>query len=57
MYRKGGSKENKLQILLFTCSLSRTIHLELVPDQTTEEFARDFKRLIARRGVAEQKIL
>ena len=40
MYKKGNSKKNnKSCILLFTCSLSRAIHLELVPNQTTEEFA------------------
>ena len=42
MYKKGSSKQNKSYILLFTCSLSRAIHLELVPNQTTEEFITRF---------------
>ena len=54
MYKKGSSKQNKSYILLFTCSLSRAIHLELVPNQTTEEFITRFKRLIARRGTPEK---
>ena len=32
MYKKGNSKQNKSYILLFTCSASRAIHLELVPN-------------------------
>ena len=38
MYKKENSKQNKSYILLFTCSASRAIHLELVPNQTGEEF-------------------
>ena len=54
MYKKGNSKQNKSYMLLFTCSLSRAIDLELVPNQTTEEFITTFKRLIARRGAPEK---
>ena len=46
-------REKKSYILLFTCSLTRAIHLELFPDQTKEEFIRALKRLIARRGCPE----
>ena len=49
-YRKNNYKENKSYILLFTCSLTRAVHIELVPDQTTIEFLKALKRLIARRG-------
>ena len=55
LYKKGSSKQNKSYILLFTCNLSRAIHLQLVPNQTTEEFIARFKRLIARRGAPEKK--
>ena len=34
MYKKVISKQYKLYTLLFTSSLSRAIHLELVPNQT-----------------------
>ena len=45
------SKEKyKAYVLLFSCSLSRAVHLELTPNLTTNEFIKRFKRLIARRG-------
>ena len=50
MYRAKDKREKKSYSLLFTCSLTRAIHLELLPDQTKEEFIRALKRLIARRG-------
>ena len=34
MYRAKDKKEKKSYILLFTCSLTRAIHIELLPDQT-----------------------
>ena len=37
-----------------TYSLSKAIHFELVANQITKEFIRAFKRLMARRGVAEK---
>ena len=42
--------DGKAYILLFACSLTRAIHLELLNDQTTEGFIKSFKRFIARRG-------
>lgn len=44
------NEEEKAYILLFSYSLSRAIHLELLPDQTTEGFIRSLKRFTARRG-------
>ena len=43
-------KESKAYILIFSCSVSRGVHLELIPNTTTEEFLKCLKRLIARRG-------
>ena len=43
-------KELKVYLLLFTCSLVRAIHLEILDNQTTFEFIQALKRLIARRG-------
>ena len=40
----------KVYILLFTCASSRALHLELVPDMTSQAFIRAFKRFSARRG-------
>ena len=42
-----GKKERKVHLLLF---LSRAIHLEVLPDQNTQEFLHGLKRLSARRG-------
>ena len=38
MYRNKNRREEKAYILLFTYILTREIHLELLPDQTAEEF-------------------
>ena len=45
-------KETKVYILFFTCSLTRAIHLELLPNQSTQEFIMALNRLIARKGRA-----
>ena len=49
-YRAGRNREAKAYILLWTCSLSRAVQLELLPNLSTEEFVQAFKKLIARRG-------
>ncbi|XP_014836152.1 PREDICTED: uncharacterized protein LOC106914091 [Poecilia mexicana] len=41
----------KSYIALFTCAVTRAVHLELVSDQTTENFLLALKRFIARRGL------
>ena len=50
LYRHSKKRDGKAYILLFACSLTRAIHLELLNNQTTEEFMKAFKRFIARRG-------
>ena len=45
-----GKKERKVYLLPFTCSLSRAIHLEVLPNQTTQEIIHALKRSIARIG-------
>ena len=45
---------SKAWICLFTCCVTRGIHLDLVPDLTTESFIRCLKRFVARRGVPRQ---
>lgn len=47
---KSKNKEIKVYLLLFTCSLTRAVHLEILQNQTTHEFIKALKRLIARRG-------
>ena len=41
----------KVYVALFTCSTSRAIHLELVPDLSTETFLLCFKRFVSRKGI------
>ena len=48
--KKKGNRDIKLYLLLFTCSLTRAVHLEILVNQTTHEFIQALKRLIARRG-------
>ena len=49
-YHAGGNREAKTYILLWTCSLSRAVELELLPNLSAEEFVQAFKKLIAKRG-------
>ena len=53
MYCNKNSGNKKTSILLFTSCLTRAIHLQLLPNQTTDEFIRELKRLIARRRYPE----
>lgn len=49
-YKLSPKKEGKPYILLFACSLTRAIHLELLPNQTAEDFIRSLKRFMVQRG-------
>ena len=40
----------KVWICLFTCSVTRAVHLDIVPDMTSQAFIRCFKRFTSRRG-------
>lgn len=41
----------KVWISLYTCCVTRAVHLDLIPDMSTEAFLRNFRRFCARRGV------
>ncbi|XP_064468687.1 uncharacterized protein LOC135382950 [Ornithodoros turicata] len=43
--------EHKAYITLFTCRVTRAVHLELVSGMTTQHFLAAFRRFISRRGV------
>ena len=43
-------KEAKTYILLFACSLMRAVYIELLPDQTVDQFIPCLKNFVARRG-------
>ena len=49
-YKTKKSKEGKAYILLFSCSLTRAVYIELLPDQTVESLIPCIKKLVARRG-------
>ena len=48
-YRKSSRIEGKVYLVLYACSLSRAIHLEVLPNQETTTFLGSFKRMVARR--------
>ena len=47
---------SKVYICLFTCGVTRAIHLELVPDLTTESFIQALRRFAARRSTPKLMI-
>ena len=49
-YRKKPKTEGKAFILLYACSLTRAVYVDLVPNLETTEFIRSLKCFIARHG-------
>lgn len=45
-----GKSDGKAFIILYTCALTRGLHLELLPNATCEQFLLSLKRFIAARG-------
>ena len=43
-------EDAKVWLCLYTCCVSRAVHLELVPSLSTEAFIRSFRRFCSRRG-------
>ncbi|XP_035232305.1 uncharacterized protein LOC118204095 [Stegodyphus dumicola] len=52
LYTKDSDEKN--YIVLFTCGVTRALHLEFVGSMTTETFLLAFRRFIARRGLCSQ---
>ncbi|GFY30665.1 integrase catalytic domain-containing protein [Trichonephila clavipes] len=50
LYVNNFGKLQKSYIVLFTCGVTRALHLELVSDMTTNSFLLAFRRFLARRG-------
>ena len=47
----GKNELSKVYIALFTCSLTRAVHLEIVEDLTSHSFIRCFQRYCSRKGI------
>ncbi|GBN18015.1 hypothetical protein AVEN_157137-1 [Araneus ventricosus] len=48
------NSDNKNYIVLFTCGVTRAVHLEMVDNLTTETFLLALRRFIARRGLCSE---
>ncbi|XP_068707968.1 uncharacterized protein [Montipora foliosa] len=53
-YLSKTKKEMEAYIVLYACSLTREVYLDLLPSQSTDEFLSSLKRFIARRGHPEK---
>ena len=51
LYVKERTIVKKTYVCLFTCALSRMVHLELTNSLTTDEFLQAFSRMTSRRGL------
>ncbi|XP_052809626.1 uncharacterized protein LOC128238092 [Mya arenaria] len=54
LYVKAPEGSKKVWVCLFSCMVTRAIHLELVQDMTTEEFLLALKRFVSQRGVPSE---
>ncbi|XP_060570805.1 uncharacterized protein LOC132729079 [Ruditapes philippinarum] len=54
LYIKSDKGQSKVWICLFTCFVTRAIHLEIVMDMSTEEFLLCLRRFISQRGTPVQ---
>ena len=54
--RVQGTTTSKVWICLYTCFVTRAIHLDAVPDLSTQTFIRCLKRFAARRGLPRKFI-
>ena len=54
IYIKKGKQEGKVYIIMYSCSLTRAASMDLMRDQSLEEFLTCLQRFIARRGRPEK---
>ena len=51
VYDNNTDEMHKVWVVLFTCAVTRAVHLDLVPNSSASAFLRCLKRFIGRRGV------
>ncbi|XP_064486068.1 uncharacterized protein LOC135398613 [Ornithodoros turicata] len=52
-YKAPDVNSKKCYIALFTCAVTRAVHLEIVDDLTTQRFLMAFRRFVSRRGLCK----
>lgn len=50
LFVKAKNENRKVWVCLYTCLVTRAIHLELMSDMSTEQFLLGFRRLLSRHG-------
>ena len=56
LYAKEHGNMRKTYISVYTCAVSRAVHVDTVPDLSAEAFIRNFRRFAARRGLPREVI-
>ena len=51
LYVRDMGKESKVYVCLFTCAVTRAVHLEIVTNLTTENFLQAFRRFSSRKSL------
>ena len=46
----GTTRSSKMWVCLYTCCVTRAVHIDVVPDMSTDTFVRSLKRFCSRRG-------
>ena len=54
MFMKENTGTRKVWVCLFTCLVTRAIHLKLMHDMSTEQFLLGFRRFVARHGSLQE---
>ena len=54
LYVKQSNRMEKVYMVIYTCAVSRAVHLDIVNDMTAEAFIRSFRRFTARRGIPRE---
>ena len=56
-YRTASRKEGKAYIILYACSLTRGLYLELLPNQETEEFSEKPEATHCQKGTPQRRFI